>query len=430
MITTITKGQIRGVETEYAHVYKGVPYAKPPIGNLRWHAPVPMDPWDGVLDCLTFQNRCPQPGEKPGSFYHKEFFSNEEFVPPMSEDCLYLNIWTPKKAVEKYPVAIWYHGGGFLAGHSSEIEFDGDCYAKRGIVLVTVTYRLGIFGCCCHEELTKRDGHSGNYGHLDQIAAIDWVRDNIAAFGGDPDNITIFGQSAGGMSVRNLVSSPMTRGKVHKAILQSCNGYKSTLKGTFPHGKMEKLWTKFVKKQKLTFNQFYHLPTRELVEMGSRFMRYAAFHTRSGISMTPVTDGWVLPVDPDVAVDRGTTLTIPYMAGATKNDLEAGRAGIKDYRKHKLLLSLAKWCEIHSKRGVDSYVYHFRRDLPGDNSGAFHSSELWYIFGTLVRSWRPVEQHDFELSEKMIDAWAAFMRSGDPGWEPYKNEGGYIQIFE
>ena len=429
-IIMTAKGKVRGIETENAYVYKGVPYAKPPVGKLRWHAPVSMDAWEGVLDATKFQNRCAQPGEQPGSFYYKEFFSNEEFVPPMSEDCLYLNIWTPKQVSEKCPVAIWYHGGGFLSGHSSEIEFDGDCYAKRGIILVTVTYRLGIFGYCCHEVLRTRDGHSGNYGQLDQIAAIDWVRENIVSFGGDPDNITVFGQSAGGMGVRNLVSSPMTKGKIHKAIIQSCNGYHGPIKDHFPYGKMEKLWVKFVKKQKLTFEEFYALSTQELVEMGSKFMRYAAFRTRSGISMTPVVDGWVLPTDPDTTLDNGLTHTIPYMVGATKDDIGAGAAGKKDYRKHKLLMSLAKWSELHAKRGVNCYVYHFRRDLPGDNAGAFHSSELWYTFGTLGRSWRPMERHDFELSEKMIDAWASFMRAGDPGWEPYKHEGGHIQIFE
>ena len=146
--------------------------------------------------------------------------------------------------------------------------------------------------------------------------------------------------------------------------------------------------------------------------------------------MTPVVDGYFLPVGPDEAVDKGLSHTIPYMTGATKNDMGAGKIGVKDYRKHRLLQCLAKWSELHSKRGVDCYVYHFRRDLPGDNSGAFHSSELWYIFGTLGRSWRPMEKHDFELSEKMIDAWASFMRTGNPGWEPYKQENGYIHMFE
>ena len=430
MIVTTVKGQIRGIETEHAYVYKGVPYAKPPIGDLRWHAPVPMEGWNGIIDAVRFQNRCAQPGEQPGSFYHKEFFLNPEYVPPMSEDCLYLNIWAPKEFKENCPVAIWYHGGGYIGGHSSEIEFDGECYAKRGIILVTVTYRLGIFGFCCHEELKKRDGHSGNYGQLDQIAAIDWVRENISVFGGDPDNITIFGQSAGGMSVTNLCCSPLTKGKIHKAIIQSCNGYRGPVRDNFPYAKMEKLWGKFLKKKKLSFSQFYQLSTQELVQMGHSFTRYAAFWVRSGLPMTPVVDGYFLPVGPDEAVDKGLSHTIPYMTGATKNDMGAGKNGPKDYRKHKLLQCLAKWSELHSKRGVDCYVYHFRRDLPGDNSGAFHSSELWYIFGTLGRSWRPMEKHDFELSEKMIDAWAAFMRTGNPGWESYKQEGGYIHMFE
>lgn len=430
MIILTEKGQISGIETEFSYVYKGVPYAKPPIGDLRWHAPMPMDPWEGVLECTAFQNRCPQPGEKPGSFYHKEFFSNEEFVPAMSEDCLHLNIWVPKNRKEKCPVAIWYHGGGYIGGHSSEIEFDGEGYAKRGVILVTVTYRLGIFGFCCHEELRKRDGHSGNYGQLDQIAAIDWVRENISAFGGDPGNITIFGQSAGGMSVVNLCCSPLTRGKFQRAIIQSCNGYGGPVRGTFPYEKMEKLWAGFLQKKKLSFAQFYRLSTQELVQKGHEFSRFACFRVRSGLPMVPVVDGYFLPFAPDEAVNKGLSHTIPCMTGATKNDMGAGRRGIRDYRKHRLLQSLAKWSELHSKRGADCYVYFFRRDLPGDTFGAFHSSELWYIFGTLGRSWRPMERHDFELSEKMIDAWVSFMRTGNPGWAPYKKEGDYIQMFE
>ena len=430
MIIKTKNGEIRGVETEHAYVFKGVPYAKPPVGDLRWHAPVPMEPWDGVLDATKFQNRCVQPGEQPGSFYYKEFFQNPDYVPPMSEDCLYLNIWMPKNGAENCPVAIWYHGGGYIGGHSSEIEFDGDCYARRGIILVTVTYRLGIFGFLCHEELTKRDGHSGNYGQLDQVAAIDWVREHIEAFGGDRGNITIFGQSAGGMSVTNLCCSPLTKGKFQKAIIQSCNGYGGPVKDNFPQKKMEKLWGKFLKRKKLTFAEFYRLPSDEMLQMGFAFSRYAAFWVGSGLPMTPVVDGWFLPEHPDKMVDKGLSHTIPYMTGATKNDMGAGREGPKNYRKHKLLMCLAKWSEKHSQRGVDSYVYHFRRDLPGDDSGAFHSSELWYVFGTLGRSWRPMEQHDFELSEKMIDAWASFMRTGNPGWAPYKKEGDYIQMFE
>lgn len=430
MIVATTKGKIRGVETDYAYVYKGVPYAKPPMGELRWHAPVPCDHWDGIYEATLFQNRCPQPGQQPGSFYEKEFFSNPEFLPPVSEDCLYLNIWVPKIMNGPCPVAIWYHGGGFINGHSTEIEFDGDVYAKRGIILITVNYRLGIFGFCCHEKLKERDGHSGNYGLLDQIAAIDWVRENIASFGGDPGNITIFGQSAGGMSVRCLVSSPMVVGKVHKAILQSCNGYRGGMKSEFNCEKMQILWRKFLNKKELPFEEFCNLPTEKLLKLSNSFIGYAFLHTFSTISMTPVVDGHVLPAAADEAVDNGTTLSIPYMVGVTKDDIGVSRAGKKDHRKNELLQSLERWCIRHSQRGIDCYTYYFKRNLPGDKAGAFHSSELWYIFGTLGRSWRPMEQHDYELSEKMIDAWAAFIHTGNPGWETYKNNGDYIHIFE
>lgn len=425
-----SKGYIRGTQTECAYVYKGVPYAKPPIGQLRWHAPMPMEKWDGIIDATNFQSRCAQPGEEPGSFYYKEFFSDKAFVPAMSEDCLYLNIWTPRETSKKCPVAIWYHGGGYVAGHSTEIEFDGDCYAKRGIILVTVTYRLGIFGWCCHEERTKRDGHSGNYGLLDQIAAIDWVRENISAFGGDPNNITIFGQSAGGMSVGNLCCCPMTKGKIHKAILQSCNGYRGPIKDNLPFEQMEKLWGDFLREKGMSFERFQNSSTQELVTLGIAFNQFAGPKVHTPLPMTPVVDGWVLPKSPSDAVDRGESLTIPYMTGATKDDMAAGEEGAIDYRKHHLLMCQAKWSEIHSGRGADCYVYYFRRDLPGDDAGAFHSSELWYTFGTVGRCWRPMEEHDYELSKRMVDAWALFMCTGNPGWEPYKKFGDKIQIFQ
>lgn len=431
-----TRGRIQGIETEDAYVYLGVPYARPPIGERRFRAPIPVEPWEGVRKADRFPNRCMQPGEKQGSFYYKEFFSDSDFVPPMSEDCLYLNLWVPKEAeksdqVKKpFPVAVWFHGGGFIGGHSTEIEFDGNAYAKRGILLITVGYRLGIFGCFCHEILREQGGESGNFGQRDQIAALDWVQENIVCFGGDPGCVTVFGQSAGGMGVRNLVASPLARGKIHRAIIQSCNGYKGSVKADFPRAFMENLWEKFLKKQKISFADFCRLPAEELVEQGNAFNRFAAFRTRSGLSMTPVVGDEVLPVSADQAAEEGQTLTIPYMTGATRDDMGVGLAGKKDYRKNALLKSLAKWSEMHSRRGVDSFVYYFGRSLPGDRAGAFHSSELWYMFGTLGRSWRPMEKHDYELSERMLDAWASFMRTGNPGWEAYREEGGYIQIFQ
>ena len=261
----IRQGKLRGVEGTYADIYRGIPYAKPPVGELRFHAPEPPEPWEGIYAADTFSCICPQLGQEPGSFYEKEFYSDPAFMPPQNEDCLYLNIWTPKseeprREEDLCPVAVWFHGGGFINGFGSEIEFDGEAYAKRGIVLVTVNYRLGLLGYFAHPDLTARDGHSGNYGLLDQIAAIDWVRENIAAFGGNPDQITIFGQSAGGMSVRALISSPLMKGKVRGAILQSCGGYHSPLTAAGDAGVLESAAVQFLKEKNMTLEDLCQVP--------------------------------------------------------------------------------------------------------------------------------------------------------------------------
>ena len=423
------KGRIEGVKTESGFVFKGVPYAKAPLGELRFSPPQEADPWEGVRACKAFAPMSIQQREAPGSFYGKEFFSYPAFDLPMSEDCLYLNIWTPKDA-HNCPVAIWYHGGGFQNGHGAEIEFDGEAFAKRGVILVTVNYRLGFLGYFCHPALRDKNGHSGNYGLLDQIAALDWVRENISAFGGDPDCITIFGQSAGGMAVRDLVCSSMVKGKIKRAILQSCNGCKGTLRVDFTMEQMEKISERFLQRKKLTVSELKSLPADAVLKLQQEYNRYAAFRTRAGISLTPVIDGWALPVNPDRAAEQGETARIQYLTGSTKHDLTVGRSGVKNPRKSKLQKSLMRWSGMHTKQGLTSYSYHFARELPGDRAGAFHSSELWYVFGTLSRCWRPMTEHDYALSVRMTDAWAAFIKTGDPGWEPCDGENGFYFEFE
>ena len=422
-------GKIEGRETESSFAFLGVPYAKPPVGKLRFHAPQPPEPWEGVYQADHFGNRSMQRDNHAGDFYGKEFFSDPAFIPPMSEDCLYLNIWAPKD-VGKAPVAIWYHGGGFEGGHGSEPEFDGVAFAKRGVILVTVNYRLGFLGYFCHPELRDENGHSGNYGFLDQIAALDWVRENIAVFGGDPDCVTIFGQSAGGMAVRDLVCSSMVKGKISRAIIQSCNGYKGVLRVDFTMEQMEKISERFLKRKKLTVDDIKAMSAEDLVKLQSAYNAYAAFKTRAGLSLTPVVDGWALPVIPDQAAEKGETARINYMTGSTKNDMTVSRAGVKDPRKSKIQKSLMRWSGMHTKQGLNSYSYHFARELPGDKAGAFHSSELWYVFGTLSRCWRPMTEHDYALSEKMTDAWVGFIKTGDPGWEPCSGENGFYFEFE
>ncbi|MBO7553152.1 MAG: carboxylesterase family protein, partial [Bacteroidaceae bacterium] len=214
-VLTVEGGQIQGVLTDSTQVmvYKGIPYAAPPVGNLRWKKPQSVVPWQGVKVMDTFSAASVQAAHNAGEFYTEEFYFGGD--PEFSEDCLYLNVWAPAGTLgdtnAKLPVAMWVHGGAYSAGWGHEITMDGDAWAQRGVILVTINYRLGMLGFLSHPLLSAdEDGTSGNYGLYDQIAALKWVRNNIAQFGGDPQNITIFGQSAGASSIRNLCASPLS----------------------------------------------------------------------------------------------------------------------------------------------------------------------------------------------------------------------------
>ena len=215
----VEQGQLSGVpgSDPSVRVYKGVPFAAPPVGDLRWRAPKPAPDWPGVRKADQFSATCMQTPYAEGSLYHSE-------PQPVSEDCLYLNIWTgAKSASDKRPVMVWIHGGAFTRGSGSLPTYDGENFAKKGVVLVTVNYRLGIFGFFAHPELTQESEHhsSGDYGILDEIAALQWVQKNIAAFGGDPRRVLVFGDSAGSSSIGNLVASPLTKGLFQRALGES-----------------------------------------------------------------------------------------------------------------------------------------------------------------------------------------------------------------
>ncbi len=210
-------GSVEGAASAHGKVriFKGIPYAAPPVGDLRWKAPQPAAHWAGVKKATKFGAHCVQ-----GNIYGDMAFRDGG----PSEDCLYLNVWTPAKSAEAHlPVMVWIHGGGFAAGAASEARQDGEVLAKKGVVVVSFNYRLGIFGFFAHPELSKESGHgaSGNYGLLDQVAALQWVQKNIAAFGGDPENVTIFGESAGSFSVSALMASPLAQGLFERAIGES-----------------------------------------------------------------------------------------------------------------------------------------------------------------------------------------------------------------
>ena len=357
-VVKVEGGLLQGVPSEDPSVivFKGIPYAAPPVGELRLQPPQDVIPWEGVRECSAFSAIAPQPGNAPGTFYGEEFYWMPQ--PEQSEDCLYLNIWAPAKAVGKkgaaLPVAMWIHGGAFVNGYGFEVSMDGDKWAQKDVILVTINYRLGEYA-------------AGNLNILDQIKALEWINKNIAQFGGDPSNVTIFGQSAGGMSVRTLLISPLAKGLFAKAIIQSGGGM-------------------------------------GLDQLGSI------------LTSAPQVDGSVVPEPFDQAVMDGTIADIPIMTGYTSDDLP--------FFKEE---SVGAFCALRDSLGTAPvYEYEFTRDLPGEDKdvpdilpGAFHSAELWYVFGTLGRSWRPFTEEDYALSEEMVSAWSDFCKTGSPGWPEY-----------
>ncbi len=418
----IEQGILEGELAGSYMIFRGVPYAKAPVNDLRFKAPRPAESWDGVRPALEFAPICPQPVIKDG-FYDKEFYTDPAYpVPAQSEDCLYLNIWAPSEVKRGgCPVALWIHGGAFDHGFGSEMEFDGAAYAARGVILVTINYRVGVFGFLALEDLRREDVNksTGNWGILDQIAALRWVRRNIEAFGGDPDRITVFGQSAGAMSVQTLISSPLTRGMIHSAIMQSGGGYKNGLAGAqelpdaYATGKkiMELCGVRYLR-------ELRNIPAEKLVEILPDL-----YKETQGLAFKPVVDDWVLEEGTDSALENDRIHDIPYMIGCTADDIFKPEG--EDGRNSALYKGCADFAEMRTRVSDQPvYVYYFAKRLPGDEAGAFHSSELWYMFGTLDRSWRPMNRRDFILSRTMLDMWTDFMKKADPGngWRPYSKE--------
>ncbi len=423
-IVKTKQGAVEGLRSEDGKtlIFRGVPYAQPPVGDLRFRRPQEHAPWESALSCKEFSCRCPQADLTKMDFYSREFY--DAMVPPCSEDCLYLNIWTPAdcKPDSGLPVLFWIHGGAFMHGCGSEKEFDGEGFAKKGVILVTVNYRVNAFGFFAHSELEREtaEGVSGNYGILDQIFALRWVRENIAAFGGDPEKVTIFGQSAGCMSVQTIISSPLSKGMMRGAILQSGGG----LRAVHEAPEKERLWDISGKLMKYlhteTIDQLRQVPANALMEAA-----YAV--NGEGLGWRPHKDGWLLPAPTDQQAESGKIHDIAYMIGSTGNDIGGGKELLQE--------SGARFCENQLKLGrAPAYFYFFDRRLPGDDAGAFHSSELWYVFETLPRCWRPWEDCDRELARTMSAYWANFAKTGDPNgdalprWEPYTAESHAVMV--
>jgi para-nitrobenzyl esterase len=397
--------------------------------------------WPGVRDATRTGGVAPQEDRDPAGFYQREF----PFIyGPKDEDCLNLNIWTPD-VFGKLPVMVWIHGGAFNHGAGSDPVFDGVALAKRGVVVVTINYRMGMLGYLCHPALEGERGTSGNYGLLDQIMALRYVKQCIASFGGDPDNVTVFGQSAGGMSVLCLLAAPDAKGLFHRAVVQS--GAMRFSPGM----------------PKVTYQDALAMGKAEAAKLGADTLEALQaldvddiLRAQRGVRYAPVYDGVVLPRDIPAAIEQGQWNRVPVVAGYVSNESGANyepgdtepvsvyEARIREQYGDKAasVLSLYPATDEHATiamrmahdadiaylgttrlldaigtGGGAAYGYRFAMDPPGEGGsfhGAFHSSELAYVFGTLDKIPRPWRPCDRQLSDKIMDAYVAFASSGAP----------------
>lgn len=434
-VLDIDGGKVQGVESSVkgVYIYKGIPFAAPPVGALRWKEPQPVIPWEGIMLADTFGPGAMQAQHDSSNPWTSEFYWED---PEFSEDCLYLNVWTPApgKHEKKLPVAMWIHGGAYTGGWGYEPEFDGKVWAEKGVVLVTINYRLGIFGFLNHPFLAEESPNhvSGNYGILDQIAALKWIHANIAAFGGDPDNITILGQSAGAGSVKTLVSSPLTGDLIKKAVIQSGGGVNVRPAGAPAPvqpsvSQMEMLgnawkdvfdWAGYD-----TIEKMRAASTEDIFTLAARYT--AETGKRARLATSPVVDGYVSTESFDSAAVEGRIKDIPYMIGYTRDDMGNPEEGIR------------RFCELRVAAGKPVYAYQFAHALPDDEAGshdmkgAFHSSELWYMFKSLDRGDRPFTKADWELAEHVVSCWTNFAKTGDPGlgWKAYVPDAPEFMVF-
>jgi para-nitrobenzyl esterase len=418
-VLTVEGGKIQGVEIPNKGIiaYKGIPFAAPPVGNLRWKSPQPIVPWNGVKLADKYGAAAMQVTWDPNSFYGKEWRASGSV--PFNEDCLYLNLWTPAAGQKdkKLPVAMWIHGGGFREGFAFEPEMDGgEDWASRGVILVQVTYRLGVMGFFSHPLLSEEspDKVSGNYGLMDQAAALKWIKNNIEQFGGDPNNITIFGQSAGAGSVQSLCASPISKNMVTKAISMSGGGLGNLRPGV-------RLDTAQLNNKKMmdfygktTLEQMRAISFEEFIKMAKEY----GDTTKTRVGWGPVIDNYFLKGTFTDVANAKEIADVPYMIGFTSNDLADMTKPVSDF------------CALRATQtSKPIYAYLFQRQLPGDSSGAFHSSDLWYVFHSMRHSWRPFTKGDEDLSIKMLDYYTNFAKTGDPNgkdggmWHPYTSAG-------
>ena len=456
-------------------VFRGVPYAKPPVGELRWKAPQPAEDWEGVRKCYEYADMAMMrvhPG-MDDDFYTKELHPvAAEYK--MSEDCLYLNVFTPAKTTEdNIPVFVYIHGGGLQDGYSYEVEFDPERVARRGVIVVMVAYRLGLFGFLAHPEITARTPEGeviSNFGMQDQSMAIHWVYDNIRAFGGDPDNIVICGQSAGARSVQAQICTPLNDGLIKGAIIQSAVsmmfGDEDQSMAAIPSlQEAEKYGADFL--QTIGIDSLEEAEKTDAHELMRRLDK-ASEKARYVFGLC--TDGRFVRESAPGAYYNNRVADIPLIVGVCQGETQSpfikGSLNYQEYlqkakkygNREAEFLRLAEvtndeeadalmagdafnnflagtrgFCELRSSMGQKVYYYIFDHDIPGDDAGSFHGSDLWFMFDSLGNSWRPFEGKHYDLARQVTSYWTNFVKYKDPNgtdyngnplplWEPYSRD--------
>ena len=438
--TAITKnGKVKGLPADDPRVtvFRGIPFAAPPVGDNRWRAPQPCEDWDGVRNCYEFGPVSMQ--DQPGvgdDIYCREFHVDPDI--PVSEDCLYLNIWTGAKSTdEKLPVLVWIYGGAFQWGYTAEMEFNGERIARHGVIVVSIAYRLGVFGFLSHPELTDADPqHPTNFGLLDQKAGLEWVYENIASFGGDPDNITFAGHSAGGASVAFALADRETSGMIKKASI-----FSGFIRNPFlsddiiqpkPLRTAEENGKEFI--GYIGCDSVEEARNKDAITIRGAYAEYAKTHPR----FVPCIDGAYITEDSYKLILAGKTSDMPMFIGYTKdefidklptsadkNDIKIRadireKGGIRYFNVVENSVKEVAYAHMSNNRKSPLYVYRFAPPIPGyDDPGDFHSCDLWFFFETIQKCWRPYNGKHYDLSRRMCDYWTNFIKNGDPNGKGY-----------
>lgn len=460
-IVEVTGGIIEGVEQDGIFTYKGIPFAAPPVGDLRWKAPAPVAPWEGIKKADAFCDACMQAENAMGN------------TAPVNEDCLYLNVWTPAKKVdENIPVIYWVHGGGYSGGSTSIPMYDGTGFAKKGAVMVAVAYRLGPFGFLAHPELSAESGNgSGAYGIQDMVAGLEWVKNNISKFGGDPSNVTIIGHSAGGAAVSLLAATPLTKGLFHRAICMSGGSFTPLMTSNQTGVGLGMPSLELAESNGEDF--FKKLGVADLKEARALSAADIQKALTGGIRFRPVADGYVISNDLYTLHQEGNFNFTPILLGHTSDemgafggtqdttvadfekqinsqygaaaddflktyphstDAEATRS-LKDIRNDSSFSwNTWTWSRLQSRNGkykAFQYYFDYHPDSPDGGSG--HGSDVPHAFQTLPEE---SDEEDLKLSYMISTYWVNFARTGDPNgpglpeWPSFSEEDSKVMVFD